>query len=320
MNYRSYAISRRSFLTRTAAPALVIAPRSFSSPAFAQKAEITAAQMRAAGTTAKIMTLSLRNRVNLVMGSGGNILVIPGMDGQLAIDSGFATSQPQIIAALGSISNEALRHLINTHWHFDHTDGNAWMHAAGAKIVAHAKTRLRMMSRSHIPAFDAILPPSPAGALPVLVFTHSHTVDLNGEVIHLKRYTPAHTDTDISVFFERSNVLHTGDTWFNGYYPFIDYDSGGSIRGLIAASSENLSLTDSDTIAVPGHGEVGGRRDLNEFHEMLTTIYDRVAALKRSGRPLSEVLASRPTARFDPKWGSGFIMPALFTELVYQGA
>jgi glyoxylase-like metal-dependent hydrolase (beta-lactamase superfamily II) len=320
MNYRPNTISRRSFLARTTASALVFAPWGFPLTAIAQKAGITAAEMRAAGAMAKITALSLRNRVNLVMGSGGNILVTPGIDGQLAIDSGFATSQPQITAALGLISNEPLRHLINTHWHFDHTDGDAWMHAAGANIVAHAKTRLRMMSRSRIPAFDANLPPSPAGALPVLVFTHSHTVDLNGEVIQLKRYTPAHTDTDISVFFEHANVLHTGDTWFNGYYPFIDYDSGGSIRGLITASSENLSLADGDTIVVPGHGGAGRRRDLTEFHEMLTAIYDRVATLKKSGHSLDEVVASRPTARFDPKWGSGFIMPALFTELVYRGA
>ena len=320
MSYRPYTTSRRSFLTRTAASAFAIAPWSYPATAFAQKASITAAQMRAAGATAKIASLSLRNGVNILTGSGGNILVIPGSDGQLAIDSGFATSVPQITAALGSISNEPLRHLINTHWHFDHTDGNAWMHAAGAKIVAHAKARLRMMSRQVIPAFDAVLPPSPPGALPVHVFAHSHTVGLNGEVVRLKRYTPAHTDTDISVFFEHANVLHTGDTWFNGYYPFIDYDSGGSIRGLITASSENLSLTDSETITVPGHGEVGRRRDLTEFHEMLTAIYDRVATLKRSGHPLNEVLASRPTASFDPKWGGGFIMPALFTELVYRGA
>jgi len=113
----------------------------------------------------------------VLMGSGGNIIVLSGSDGKLAIDSGFATSQPQISTALVAVSGEPLRHLINTHWHYDHTDGNNWMHAAGCKIIAHEKTRLRMSSRQVIPAFDAVLPPSPAGALPAVVFAHSHTVD-----------------------------------------------------------------------------------------------------------------------------------------------
>ena len=150
-----------------------------------------------------------------------------------------------------------------------------------------------------------------------LILTRS---TLNGEVIRLERYTPAHTETDISVFFERANVLHTGDTWFNGYYPFIDYDSGGSIRGLITASLENLSLTDTKTVVVPGHGRAGRRNNLMDFHEMLSVICDRVEDLKRSGDALNEVLAAKPTAKFDPIWGGGFITPDLFTELVYRGA
>jgi glyoxylase-like metal-dependent hydrolase (beta-lactamase superfamily II) len=312
--------SRRDFLKKTAAASATAALFGLKRPAYAQKAAITVAQMRADGATAKILVLPLRGGVNVLMGSGGNILVTSGADGKLAVDSGYATSQPQIEKALATVSSEPLRHLINTHWHYDHTDGNEWMHKAGARIIAHQKTRVRMSSHQVIPAFDAVLPPSPSGALPTSVFESSETVHLNGSKIRLKRYTPAHTDTDISVFFPEANVIHTGDTWFNGYYPFIDYDSGGSIRGLLAAATENLSLADEKTVVVPGHGEVGSRRDLIEFREMLISVHDKVAAQKKSGMSLASVTATKPTSNFDAKWGGGFITPELFVGLVYRGA
>jgi glyoxylase-like metal-dependent hydrolase (beta-lactamase superfamily II) len=320
MKDRALISSRRGFLKMaTAVSAAAVLP-SLQRSVFAQKASITAAQMRAAGSTAKITILPLRDGLSLLVGSGGNVLVLPGSDGKLAVDSGYATSQPQIEQALAALSAEPLRHLINTHWHYDHTDGNEWMHKTGVEIIAHEKTRARMSSRQVIPAFDAVLPPSPAGALPSRVFGRSDTVHLNKTTIRLQQYTPAHTDTDISVFLDGANVLHTGDTWFNGYYPFIDYDSGGSVQGLLAAATENLSLANSETVAIPGHGQVGSRRDLVEFHEMLATIHEKVAALKKSGTPLTAVIATKPTSRFDAKWGGGFITPELFVGLVYRGA
>jgi glyoxylase-like metal-dependent hydrolase (beta-lactamase superfamily II) len=320
MNHSFGISSRRDFLKTSAAASAGFALFGLECSACAQRAAITVAQMRAAGATAKITVSPLRDGVNVLMGSGGNILVTSGSDGILAVDSGYATSQRQIENALTTVSADPLRHVINTHWHYDHTDGNEWMHKAGATIVAQAKTRTRMSSFQVIPAFDAVLPPSPAGALPTNVFETSETVRLNGSGIRLQRYTPAHTDTDISVFFPEANVLHTGDTWFNGYYPFIDYDSGGSIRGLLTAATENLSLADENTILVPGHGEVGRRRDFVEFREMLLSIYDKVAKQTKSGMPLSAVIARRPTSEFDAKWGGGFITPELFVGLVYRGA
>ncbi|MBB5057436.1 glyoxylase-like metal-dependent hydrolase (beta-lactamase superfamily II) [Granulicella aggregans] len=320
MNERSRFSSRRGFLKTTAAAMAGVVFCGRERSASAQRAAITAAQMRAAGSTAKITVVPLRAGVSVLMGSGGNILVTSGPDGKLAVDSGFATSQPQIERALLSVSAEPLRHLINTHWHYDHTDGNEWMHKAGARILAQAKTRTRMSSRQVIPAFDAVLPPSPAGALPTVVFEEDEAVRINGSSIHLRRYTPAHTDTDISVFFPEANVLHSGDTWFHGYYPFIDYDSGGSIHGMLTAATENLSLADEKTIVVPGHGEVGNRRDLVEFREMLRSVQDKVAVQKKAGKPLAAVIASKPTSEFDAKWGGGFITPELFVGLVYRGS
>jgi glyoxylase-like metal-dependent hydrolase (beta-lactamase superfamily II) len=176
-----------------------------------------------------------------------------------------------------------------------------------------------MSSRQTIPAFDAVLSASPAAALPTIVFAQTHKVALNGEVIQLRRLSPAHTDTDISVFFTNANVLYTGDTFFNGYYPFIDYNSGGSIDGLLAASKENLSLADEKTVVVPGHGELGTRKDMVDFDEMIVTIHDRVKELKKSGRSLDEVIAAKPTAKFDAQWSGGFISPSFVTELVFVG-
>jgi glyoxylase-like metal-dependent hydrolase (beta-lactamase superfamily II) len=320
MHHEFGIASRRDFLKTAAAASAGVALFGLERSASAQKAAITVAQMRADGATAKITVSSLRGSVNVLMGSGGNIVVTSGSDGKLAIDSGYATSQHQIETALTTISGQPIRHLINTHWHYDHTDGNEWMHKAGAEIIAQAKTRTRMSSRQVIPAFDAILPPSPVGALPSKLFDTSATVHLNGSDIRLQRYTPAHTDTDISVFFPEANVLHTGDTWFNGFYPFIDYDSGGSIHGLLAATLENLSHADEETIMVPGHGAVGRRQDFVEFRELLLSVHAKVAKQKKSGMPLSAVVASRPTSEFDAKWGGGFITPELFVGLVYRGA
>jgi glyoxylase-like metal-dependent hydrolase (beta-lactamase superfamily II) len=312
-------MSRRTFVGGIAGAAVISALPSQSVPRYTQKASITAAQMREGGATTRIVTLPVRNSVRALTGSGGNILVLPGPDGKLSVDSGFATSRTQITEALAAISPEPLRHVINTHWHFDHTDGNEWMHKAGGTIIAQEKVRERMSSRQTIPAFDAVLSPSPTAALPAIVFAQAHNIALNGEVIELRRLTPAHTDTDISVFFTNANVLHTGDTSFNGYYPFIDYNSGGSIDGLLAASRENLSLADERTVVVPGHGELGSRKNLIDFDEMLVAIHDRVKELKKSGRSLEEVIGAKPTAKFDAKWGGGFISPSFVTELVFVG-
>ncbi len=142
---------------------------------------------------------------------------------------------------------------------------------------------------------------------------------LNGETIQLRRYTPAHTDSDISVHFERADILHTGDTWFNGMYPFADYNSGGSIDGMIAASSENLSLAGPETIVLCGHGDVGTRQDLVEYHEMLLSVRDSVAKLKARGSSLEEAIVARPTAPFDANRGDGFIPYDLFVAQVYRG-
>jgi glyoxylase-like metal-dependent hydrolase (beta-lactamase superfamily II) len=287
--------------------------------AFAQEASLTTAQMRAGGAKAQLSVKPLRKNVSMVSGSGGNFLVLSGKEGKLAVDSGFATSKVQMEQAFSGISDEPLKLLVNTHWHFDHTDGNEWMHATGATIISHSQTLDRMSHRQVIPEFEGIYPPSPRGALPTVTFEHTKVLQVNGDELRLARHTPAHTDSDISVYFTGADILHTGDTWFNGIYPFIDYNTGGSIDGMIAASKENLEIAGRSTIVVPGHGASGGRDDLAAFHQMLVDMRTSIASLKRSGASAQEVLARRPTTPYDKVWGSGFISPDLFTSLVYRG-
>ncbi len=324
--YPARLLSRRSFLgtTATAATAAWMAPRTL----FAQQAQGQAQsqdeppmviQARVDAATGKITTQKLRGNISVLIGSGGNIAVLPGHEGKLLVDAGISTSRPQITAALSAISPDPIEWLINTHWHYDHTDGNEWIHAAGATIVAHEKTRQRLSTPQEITAFKAHFPPAPVGALPTKIFTNNISLKLNGNTLILTHYDPAHTDTDISVHFADADILHTGDSWFNGAYPFIDYSTGGHIDGMIRATERNLAVGTDSTILIPGHGPVGNKTQLAESQEMLLAIRDKVAALKKQGKSLDEAVAAKPTASYDDKWGKGFVSPDMFVGLVYQG-
>ncbi len=267
----------------------------------------------------KIAIQTLRGNVSVLMGSGGNIAVLPGPDGKLLVDAGIAVSQRGITQALTSISNDPIRHLVNTHWHFDHTNGNNWLHEAGAQITAHENTRKRLQVRHRVQGWRFTFPAAPKGALPTTLFKEHLTLDLNGERIELDYYEPAHTDSDISVHFTNADVIHVADTFWNGVYPFIDNSSGGSIDGSIAAAEANVAKVSDQTIVIPGHGQVGSKADLIEFRDMLVACREKIAALKESGKTLEQTQAAKPTADFDHKWGNFVISPELFTETVYQG-
>jgi glyoxylase-like metal-dependent hydrolase (beta-lactamase superfamily II) len=270
--------------------------------------------------TSPITTYKLRNNISVLEGSGGNIAVLTGPDGKLLVDAGISVSRPRLSKALDELGKEPIAHLINTHWHFDHADGNEWVHAAGAKIIAHENTRKHLSVVQRVEDWDYNFLALPAKALPAEVFAKDHHLKLNGASIALKYYGPAHTDSDISVMFTEANVLHAGDTFWNGIYPFIDYSTGGSINGMIAASDANLALAKSDTIVISGHGKpVCNKADLQEFRDMLVAIRDNVGNLKKQGKTRDEAVAAKPTAAFDAKWGQFVIDPGFFTRLVYEG-
>ena len=268
---------------------------------------------------AKIKTYPLRRAISVLEGSGGNIAVLTGKDGKLLIDSGFTVSKARIVEALDNLSADPITQLINTHWHVDHTDGNAWIHSAGATITAHENTTKHLSTSTRVEGWQYTFHPSPAGALPTTIFNEEHHLHHNDTSISLKYYSPAHTDTDISVVFEEDDVIHVGDTLWNGIYPFIDYSTGGSIDGMIRATERNLSVVTDKTIVIPGHGPVGNKATLAEFLDMLTTIRNNVAVLKKQGKSLDETIAARPSAPYDAKWGQFLITPAFFVTLVYSG-
>jgi glyoxylase-like metal-dependent hydrolase (beta-lactamase superfamily II) len=270
--------------------------------------------------TAQIKTHRLRGDISVLEGSGGNIAVLTGSDGKVLIDAGISVSRPQLTKALDALGKEPITHLVNTHWHFDHADGNDWLHSAGAKIVAHENTRKHLSSIQRVEDWDYNFLPLAHGGIPSEVFAKDHQLKLNGQTIALKYYGPAHTDGDISAHFSEANVFHVGDIYWNGVYPFIDYSTGGSINGKIAACDATLAMINDDSIVIPGHGKpVSNKVELKEYRDMLAAIRDNVAKLKKDGKTRDEVVAAKPTADFDAKWGQFVIDPAFFTRLVYEG-
>jgi glyoxylase-like metal-dependent hydrolase (beta-lactamase superfamily II) len=316
MSARSLDISRRRFIACTglAATAVCLVPHRFFG---AEESLVAAARNRAGAANVTLQTL--RRNVSALIGSGGNIAVLPGEDGKLIVDSGYLGTRAKIAAALSSLSPDPIKHLVNTHWHFDHTDGNEWMHSVGATITAHENTRKHLSTSTRVEDWNFTFLPSPAGAIPTDVFNADKTLHLNGTTIALKYYGPSHTDCDVSAYFIEADVLHTGDTWFNGHYPSIDYSTGGSINGMIKAAEANLAMVTDKTIVVPGHGPVGGKTEMIEYRDVLVAIRDRVAALKEQGKSLNETVTAKPTAAYDAKWGWPFISGEFFTRLVYEG-
>lgn len=268
---------------------------------------------------AEIIVRTLRANISVLMGSGGNITVFFGHEGKLLVDSGIPASRAKIAAALSAINQGPVRYLINTHWHFDHTDGNQWVHDAGATIIAHENTLGHLSRITRVEDWDFTFPPLPESALPTEVFKTGRNLDHNGGTIALEYYGPCHTDGDISAHFVDADVLSVGDTWWNNFYPFIDYSTGGNIDGMIRATETNIARATDNTIIVPGHGEPGSKSQLMEYLEMLVGIREKVASLKKQGRSLEEVIAAKPTADCDAKWGGFLIDGSFFTRLVYAG-
>jgi glyoxylase-like metal-dependent hydrolase (beta-lactamase superfamily II) len=306
------AITRRQLFRSAVAVAVGFLP---ARPVEAQGTVEAAAARRAQIGATPIATTMLTDRLSLLSGPGGNVLLYTGTDGKVIVD-GFVqpawTALKRIVDGTGAAP---LRSMIDTHWHFDHADNNANARAAGAEIVAHAKTALRL-SETHELLGMRILP-SPQAARPTRRFATTHALSAANERIELAAFPPAHTDTDISVHFTRANVLHLGDTYFNGMYPFFDIATGGTINGMIAAATARLQTADTRTRIVPGHGPIGDRATLTRYRDMLVTVRDRVQKLKQSGRTAAETVAATPTKEFDPAWGQGLLTPDAFVGLVY---
>ena len=320
MAHSHLGMSRRGFcLCCLSAPAVASGTWLTPRQAFAEALGIVQ-RIQAAAATTPIAIHKLRGGLAVLEGSGGNVAVLSGPDGKVLIDAGIASSRPQVATALAALGPEPVTHLINTHWHFDHTNGNEWLCETRPSILAHENARKHLLTTQRVEDWDYDFAPLTAAALPTEVMADERTLTLNGTSLALKHYGPAHTDSDISVYFREPDVLHTGDTFWNGIYPFIDYSTGGSIDGSIRAAESNLALATDTTIVVPGHGRpVSNRSELQAFRDMLVGVWANVAALKKSGHSLEAIVAAKPTAAYDAAWGNFVIGPALFTRLVFEG-
>jgi cyclase len=284
------------------------------------------AYMRAWFNTFPMETQKLADDVTMFDGPGGAVVVLNGPDGKFMVDSFVAPAWPRLREALDGLGNAPVQYLIDTHWHFDHTDNNARLHAAGATVLAHENTRKRMSEPHDLPVLlrapDGALiglhfDPSPAEALPQQTFSDSHKLEANGETLTLQRLAPAHTDSDIYVHFQKANVIQMGDLFFNGMYPYIDPGTGGTITGMIAAADKILALADNDTKIVAGHGPLGNKADLTKSRDMLITSCGRVQNLKSAGKSAMEAVAEKPFADLDSAWGQGIINSDQWVQIVY---
>jgi cyclase len=284
------------------------------------------ASMRAKFNAVPMETQKLADNVTMFDGPGGAVTVLNGPDGKFVVDTFVAPAWPRLKEALDGLGSAPLKYVINTHWHFDHTDNNAHLHAAGATVLAHENTKKDMSEPHDLPVlyrgaagalaglhFDA----SPVEALPQQTFRGSYELQANGETLALQHVAPAHTDSDIYVHFQRANVIQMGDLFFNGMYPYIDPGTGGNINGMIAAADKILSLADNDTKIVAGHGPLGNKADLTKALDMLITSRDRIEKLKSEGKSALEAVAEKPFADLDPVWGNGIINSEQWVQIVY---
>lgn len=265
-----------------------------------------------------IQVASLGGNLALISGPGGNITALTGPDGIVMVDSFVPAKGAELAPVVRKLAPGPIT-LINTHWHFDHTGGNAALAGIGARILAHESVRGRLGSEQYMADFEMKIPPSPTSALPVVGLGESTTLYLNGEETQLQHVAPAHTDGDIFIHYRKADVLQTGDLFSNGFYPNIDSTAGGWITGMIAAADLILGLVGETTRIVPGHGAMATKADLKAFRSMLAEVRDKVAPLVDAGKTMNQAIATKPLASLEAQWGRGLFKGTHFTRLAYSG-
>jgi cyclase len=265
--------------------------------------------------TTQITSQQVAEGLHVLFGVGGNIAVSIGEQGVLMVDDQFPQMIPRIRDKVAELGGGEITFAVNTHWHFDHADGNQVLGPEGTWLVAHENSRRMMMQDNVINLVTRTIdqPAYPPEALPIITFDERMSFHFNGERIDLLHTGPAHTSGDVAVIFRGSNAVHLGDVYNAAGYPFIDADNGGSLEGFVELCQAVLDEIDADTTVIPGHGQVGTYADLEAYVGMLATIRDRIAALIEDGASLEQVIAAQPTAEWDDRQGN----PASFINRSY---
>lgn len=280
-------------------------------------AAVTTAQAQRDFSDVEIKTTEVAPGVYMLEGAGGNIGLSTGEDGAFVIDDQFAPLSEKIKAAIGEVTDQSVAFVLNTHWHGDHTGGNEAFGEAGAHIVAHDNVRKRL-KEGLTRASGRTTPPAPEAALPVITFSHSMSFHWNGRNIRIWHPENAHTDGDAIVFFKDLNIVHMGDVFFNGGFPFIDLESGGDLDGYIATHDKVLGKIDDETKVIPGHGPLADKADLQRTVDMLKDVRMRVQELIDDGKSEDEAVAADPLKDFNGKWGGGFINGEFMVRTAYK--
>ncbi len=264
------------------------------------------AAMAVPGVAGAQQISAVADGIHVIMGRGGNIGVSVGEDGVFMIDDQFAPATPAILEQIRTVTDQPVRFLVNTHFHRDHTGGNENLGKAGVLIFAHDNVCARLL------AADA-----PKAALPVVTFNDATTFHMNGQTVRVFHTANAHTDGDAMIHFQEADVIHMGDTFFNGFYPFIDSRSGGSVEGVFATIDTVLALADDDTVIIPGHGPVANRADLIVYRDMLIKARDGIMPLIADGKSVEDIIAAKPLADLDADWGGGFLNRERFLRVMH---
>ena len=256
--------------------------------------------------TAEVTTKKVNESLFLLYGLGGNIAVSIGNDGVLIVDSQIPIIFPKIMKAIKKLSDDKIIYTINTHWHWDHSDGNLVLDSDETKIISHSNARENMQKGGLINMGTTILnqEPYPKSALPVITHENGMSLYFNDEKIDLLHFGPAHTTGDTVIYFTNQNAIHLGDVFFSNSYPFIDVDNGGSLSGMINYLEKIVLVIDKDTIVMPGHGEISSISDIKETIEMLKTVKNRILMSIKNNQSLEQIISSNITKDFDKKYNT----------------
>lgn len=266
----------------------------------------------------KIEVIPITDHIAMLKGVGGNMAVFYGEEGVFLIDDEYSQNSFGIDSAINTLTEDPVRFIINTHWHGDHTGGNTYFSEQGAVIFAHENVRKRLSEDQFMAAFGREVPSADKSAWPILTFTSDLTLHLNGEDVSIFHVHSAHTDGDAMVYFANSNVLHMGDTYFQGKFPFIDISSGGSINGLIEAIEKALFIINDKTVLIPGHGVLSNRTELSDYLAMLVDLRSQVALTMEAELPFEQIEKMELYSKYDEQWGSGFIKGPKLISFIYE--